>query len=107
MFYGTIGRIPHSHIRNIFIWPALLILTALYLRGLWCLRLNKTTDFMRVVALWGAVFSLIAFTITPFRWSDLDTYINLGWLQYHYHLNPYVAVVGHVHGWQTDPMFTQ
>src|SRR5262249_28552280 len=42
----------------------------------------------------------------PFDSLDLYGYVNKGWLQHHYGLNPYVQTVDSLPLWHSDPMFT-
>jgi hypothetical protein len=54
---------------------------------------------------WTSVFISLIFLFTmPFDSTDISVYINLGWLQSHYHLNPFIYSVSDIAHWQNDPM---
>jgi hypothetical protein len=53
------------------------------------------------------VISLIAFATAPFDSTDVSVYINQGWLQTHYHVNPYNTCVSEIPQWMHDPMLKQ
>ena len=50
--------------------------------------------------------ALAAMAIRPFHSTDVYGYINRGWQQVHYGLNPYVYTIDTIPGWQNDPMLT-
>lgn len=53
----------------------------------------------------GSVF--LCFLAAPFDSTDVSVYINQGWLQVHYGLNPYAIAVNELQGWSSDPMLRQ
>jgi len=60
----------------------------------------------RVLVGFGIAVALAAMAIRPFHSTDVYGYINRGWQQVHYGLNPYVYTVDNVPNWQHDPMLT-
>ena len=54
----------------------------------------------------SVVLSSSAFLTVPFHSTDVFGYINLGWQQSHYGINPYVYRLVDIPNWQQDPMFT-
>jgi hypothetical protein len=60
----------------------------------------------RVLLGFGIAMALAAMAIRPFHSTDVYGYINRGWQQVHYGLNPYVYTVDNIRHWQTDPMLT-
>lgn len=61
----------------------------------------------RTVVLFASVFCLFAFLTFPFHSTDVFGYINRGWQQTHYGLNPYVYRLADTPGWQQDPMMRE
>ncbi|HEY9746249.1 MAG TPA: hypothetical protein V6C99_08540 [Oculatellaceae cyanobacterium] len=101
-FYTQSGLPKFSH--EIFAWPlTLLLLAAFWQGGKW---LTGSGLSIRRLFLFGALLAVVAAMIPPFHSTDLYGYINRGWQQAHYSLNPYVATVDHIPGWQHDPMIT-
>jgi hypothetical protein len=58
------------------------------------------------VIAFAVVFAIAALIVPPTHFSDLPSYVNKGWIQSHYGLNPYVHPVADIPGWQHDPMLT-
>jgi alpha-1,6-mannosyltransferase len=52
------------------------------------------------------LLGILALAVPPFHSHDVFDYINRGWLQAHYHLNPYIHPVDHLLNWPNDPMIT-
>lgn len=90
--------------RELFIWPVTIALLALY----WCgyQMMRTRTIKMKWVWLSSLLLTIAAVSIPPFHSTDLYGYINRGWQQLHYGLNPYVYTVARIPGWETDPMIT-
>jgi hypothetical protein len=61
----------------------------------------------REIVLFASVFCLFAFLTVPFHSTDVFGYINRGWQQTHYGLNPYVYRLADTPGWQQDPMLRE
>ncbi len=90
----------HANLNQL-IWPLLgvYLLSLIGLqRGIQALR------FWHIVVLALPIVILAGLTM-PFDSTDYTAYINSGWLQSHYDLNPYVYRVLDVPGHQNDPMF--
>ncbi len=90
--------------REVFIWLAVLPLLYLFWRGYRIVR--DSGDGLRVSSVvWFAVlFCAACAAVYPFHSTDVFGYINRGWQQVHYHMNPYVYTVAEVPGWRADPM---
>jgi hypothetical protein len=58
----------------------------------------------KLVLAFAAIFVVAALLVPVTHFSDLPSYVNRGWEQYRYALNPYVHPVADVPGWQRDPM---
>ncbi len=101
------GTHRQEHIQRVVLWPSVSALAFLYYRGYRQVR-NCDTDpgilWITVVASFS--FAAACLLMAPFDSLDLYAYVNKGWLQYHYGLNPYVSTVDSLPFWQTDPMFT-
>ena len=77
-----------------------------YLRGYRAIQASPDASrSVPAIVGFAAVFSLVALFIKPFHSDDIYCYINTGWLQLTYGLNPYVSAPDGVPGWQQDPMF--
>jgi alpha-1,6-mannosyltransferase len=90
---------------QLFIWPALAVLVALYWKGYAALS-EAGDDAVRYIACFATAFALIGFLIPPIDSTDLYSYVNRGWEQARYGLNPYVHPLLDVPGWRHDPMLT-
>lgn len=106
LFYRESPHPFHAVIRELFIWPVVLALLFLYKRGF---DQVKQVGNWRIG--WGMGFCLLVLAaillwIQPFHSRDIYGYINRGWQQYYYGLNPYVSVIGDIPNWGQDPMLT-
>jgi alpha-1,6-mannosyltransferase len=92
--------------RQFFRWVLSLSSVFLYWRGY--LLVSQLSSFARVksIAVIGIVLAMIALFVPPFHSTDAYVYLNVGWLQLHYGLNPYVHVLNDISNWRQDPMFT-
>lgn len=90
--------------REVFVWPLIVILVFSYWQGF--LALQRQSISLKAVWLTGVILALLALTIPPFHSTDLFGYINRGWQQWHYGLNPYVYTVDYIPHWEQDPMIT-
>jgi len=90
--------------RELIIWPVTLALLWGYWQGY---KQLKTRPLPLQTLLVGAgLLAVIAAAIPPFHSTDVFGYINRGWQQWHYGLNPYIYTVDHIPGWEHDPMIT-
>ena len=105
LFFSILGNGGHIALRQLFIWPALLALIFFYCRSGRIVRRVRLTS-PGLIVLFAVVFGLLALLIPPFHSTDLYDYVNYGWMQSHYHLNPYVNVVSDIPGWRRDRMLT-
>ncbi len=105
VFYGDDPQHQSRIAREIFIWPAITTLLLLYWLGYRQLR-QVTSPPVRLIIIFGGFIGLVALLVTPFHSTDLFGYINRGWQQLAYGLNPYVHVVKSIPHWKQDPMIT-
>jgi hypothetical protein len=96
---------PHRH-RQLFIWPVLFTLTGFYWRSFRIVQNDKSGSLGLILG-YAAFFALLAFWTPPFHSTDLFRLRYYGWLQSHYHMNPYASAVSDVPGWERDPMITE
>jgi hypothetical protein len=90
---------------NIILIPGIALLLYAYYQGYRLLKTYPTKIFIPMIAF--GVLAGIAALLTPSFYSfDLQTYINYGWQQFRYHVNPYCLLVAGTEGFGTDPMFT-
>ncbi len=104
-FYGDNSHFHTRNMRELFIWPSVIGLLALYMLGYRSLKQRPNTPTTIIVAFAGFI-ALMALLITPFHSTDIYGYVNRGWQQLAYGLNPYVSVVDDIPGWDFDPMIT-
>ncbi len=90
--------------RELFVWPLTFALIFLYWQGYQSVCANK----IPIKAIWisGLVWAILAVWIPAFHSTDIYGYINRGWQQAHYGLNPYVYTIDHIPNWDSDPMIT-
>lgn len=103
-FYAT-PALSHARLhKELVVWPVTLGLIWLYWQG------YRTVRTGAIPAGWLAGFGLVvgflAAMIPPFHSTDVFGYINRGWQQWHYGLNPYVYTIDAIKGWESDPMIT-
>ena len=77
----------------------------LYVQGF--LQLKKHLLEPRLLIILAGILTAVVFFIVPFDSTDASVYINCGWLQTHYHVNPYQSNVSDIPNWFHDPMFKQ
>jgi hypothetical protein len=90
--------------REVFIWLAVLPLLYLFGRGYRVVRDESERVKVSTVVAFAAVFCALCVFVYPFHSTDVFGYVNRGWQQVHYHMNPYVHTVAEVPGWRADPM---
>jgi len=105
VFYGDDPHHQSRFNREWFSWITCLSLGVLYVVGYF--RLKSETGYpIRSLILWTLAIVGLNVLITPFHSTDLYGYINRGWQQIHYGLNPYIITVNDIPGWASDPMMT-
>ncbi len=90
--------------REVFIWLAVVPLLYLFWRGYRIVRDSGGRVQTSQVVWFAALFCVTCAAVYPFHSTDAFGYINRGWQQVHYHMNPYVHTVAEVPGWRDDPM---
>lgn len=103
-FYATPALYGPRLNREILVWPVTLLLLWLYWAGAQAVRSQAVST--RTVWISGILLTAVAVLIPPFHSTDLFGYINRGWQQLHYGLNPYVYTVDAIPQWEADPMIT-
>jgi len=100
-------RTAHG-LRYLFGWGGTFALLFLWLRGAQQVTALESQHAVPWRLLWGAFLVLagLAVAIPPFHSSDLFAYTNVGRLQAHYGLNPYVHTAVDVPGWRTDALLS-
>lgn len=104
LFYRTPALCGPRWAREVFVWP----LTAALLLGYWQGYRAVFSQEIKSKWLWltAILFAIVAVLIPPFHSTDIYGYINRGWQQLQYGLNPYVYTVDHIPNWGQDPMIT-
>ncbi|WP_373530985.1 hypothetical protein [Vampirovibrio sp.] len=104
LFYKTPALSAPRWSREVFVWPLTFALIFLYWQGAKTV-LAETTPLKRIG--WsGVLWAVLAVLIPAFHSTDIYGYINRGWQQLHYGLNPYVFTIDHIPNWHADPMIT-
>jgi len=104
LFYSNPNLNEAWQTREMFVWPVTGILLWSYWQGY---KILKESDIpTRWVVLSGISLALLAVVVPAFHSTDMFGYVNRGWQQVHYHMNPYVHTVDAIPDWQHDPMIT-
>ncbi len=104
VLYSLRPTLSRDLIHQAFLWPAVGVLIWLFLQTYVLVSQGHTESLSWLVGC-AALFALIAMLVRPFDSRDLYNYVNVGWRQYGYGLNPYTSVSADIAGWQHDPMF--
>lgn len=100
------AKYVNHHISNLIVTiPGVVLLLWSYWCGYRAVQNNATVG-VKSIAGFGLVSAAIALCIPNFHSSDVFSYIDVGWLQAHYHLNPYVTTVDEIPNFHTDAMIT-
>jgi alpha-1,6-mannosyltransferase len=102
VYYGS--GLPGGAWQTAFSTIIVLLLFYLFCRG-W-LALGRGGDKQTLVIGFAIIFALLGLLFPAFHSTDLYSYVNLGWTQIRYRLNPYVHPPGDVPDLQHDPMIT-
>jgi alpha-1,6-mannosyltransferase len=76
-----------------------------YYRLLIALAAAETVPSWAEVAAAGIAASGVVLCYLPWLSPDVFFYFGTGWLDIHYHLNPFAQVIGSLPGRETDPLF--
>jgi hypothetical protein len=111
LFYVRGPQVYTRTAREVFTWLCVLPLLFLFRKGYRLLGAGDESQdgarAARTVVLFGALFCLFAFLTVPFHSTDVFGYLNRGWQQTHYGLNPYVYRLADTPNWQQDPMLRE
>lgn len=106
LFYFRGPKVHSRTGRELFAWFFCIALLFLFWKGYQqIIRTDK--PIVRRIVFFAAVFCLLAFLTVPFHSTDVFGYINRGWQQVHYGLNPYIRPLAEIPNWQQDPMLTE
>ncbi len=92
--------------REFFIWGAVISLIACYWQGFRLIQRRPKGFYLYALLGFAALFSVMALYTVPFHSTDLYGYINRGWQQVAYGMNPYAYVIDDIPHWNQDPMLT-
>ena len=92
--------------REVFLWPVVILLLGTYWVGYQRLKHGMEEFPLRTTIGFGMAMAFCALMTEPFHSTDMFGYINRGWEQVQYGLNPYVYPIDAIKGWKDDPMFT-
>ncbi len=104
VFYSTPALSTSRFNKELVVWPVTLGLLWSYWQGY--KRLQKNAVPPGWILGVGAGLAILAVLIPPFHSTDMFGYVNRGWQQLHYHLNPYVYTINDIPHWENDPMIT-
>ncbi|HLL76939.1 MAG TPA: glycosyltransferase 87 family protein [Pyrinomonadaceae bacterium] len=107
LFYVGGAQARTRTARELAAWACALPLLFLYWKGYLIVARSRDARAARTVVVFAALFCLLAFLTVPFHSTDVFGYINRGWQQVHYGLNPYVARLADTPGWREDPMLRE
>jgi len=104
-FYNT-PALSHPRLnKEILVWPVTFGLLWAYWQGTKAIGQGRDIP-ARWILLPGLLLAILALLTPPFHSTDMFGYVNRGWQQVHYHMNPYVYTVDAIPNWQADPMIT-
>ncbi|MCE3234740.1 MAG: hypothetical protein K0Q50_920 [Vampirovibrio sp.] len=104
LFYANPALSAPRLNRELLLWPVTFGLLWLYWAGYRLVARESVP--LRWLVISGLLVGLLACMVPPFHSTDVFGYINRGWQQAHYGMNPYVYTVDHIPGWEHDPMIT-
>ncbi|HEX3281666.1 MAG TPA: hypothetical protein VHR36_10595 [Pyrinomonadaceae bacterium] len=105
IFYRNGPQVYSRTSRELFAWFCCLTLLPLFWLGYKQVKAAAEPP-LRTILVFAALLCALAFLIFPFHSTDVFGYINRGWQQSHYGLNPYVHRLADTPNWQQDPMLT-
>lgn len=93
-------------IYEVFSWPLVLGLLAAFAVGYRAIRfIPESPRLRRVVAGYAFALTLVAALVPAFHSTDLYVYVNIGWQQAGYGVNPFQVLLYEMPKGLTDPMF--
>jgi hypothetical protein len=108
IFYNLPSLHAAHFSREIFAWFEVPLVLFSYWLGYSGLRQSSELNRPMIMLLMGCLllFSGLMLFTPPFHSTDIFGYVNRGWQQLHYGLNPYVYTINDIPGWAHDPMIT-
>jgi alpha-1,6-mannosyltransferase len=103
IFYRNGPQVYSRTGRELFAWFCCLSLLPLFWKGYQEVNAAATPP-LRTIVVFAIILCSLAFLIFPFHSTDVFGYINRGWQQVHYGLNPYVYRLADTPSWKQDPM---
>ena len=104
IFYSTPALSASRNNKELLVWPVTLSLLWAYWQGYVLLKKNLIPKSWILGV--GLALAIVAVLVPPFHSTDMFGYVNRGWQQVHYHLNPYVYTINDIPHWENDPMIT-
>ena len=106
IFYQVPALASNRLACELFSWLFVVGALTAYWRGYIAMKTSSGQGGERqVIVGFALAFGLVSLVIPPFHSTDLFCYINRGWQQVAYDLNPYVHPLVNTPNWQLDPMF--
>lgn len=90
--------------RELFHCSTTFILLFGYWRGYCALKRREGDSMPWAVVVYPILFCIFTALTVPFQSTDLFGYVNRGWQQAHYGLNPYATVIDDIPNWGLDTM---
>ncbi|MFZ2446448.1 MAG: hypothetical protein WAW37_08825 [Syntrophobacteraceae bacterium] len=105
-FHQVAALRDRQTLREIFHWLLVFGLAVSYVKGYRALRaLPPSGRVHTVIFAFAGAFLLVSMLTNAFHSTDVRCYVNLGWMQAHYHQNPYAVTIPQIPGWREDPVF--
>jgi alpha-1,6-mannosyltransferase len=106
LFYQTPAVASNRIASEVFSWLFVGGMLVAFVRGYDALKAGaNAAGEVRAIVGFATAFGLIALIIPPFHSTDTSCYINRGWQQVGYGLNPYLHPLHDTPNWRLDPMF--
>lgn len=107
-FFTLAPGTPVAKVAEPFRWLLISGLLASFATGYRAVhQLPETARLRRQVVGYGAALAAAAVCVPAFQSTDLYVYVNIGWQQVGYGLDPYRSALFETPNWQSDPMFVQ
>ena len=94
---------PRNGIDELVLWVIALLMGSLYWAGFQAVRRSPPVSVRRILA-WAFPLVLICFVTIPYDSTDVFLYMNVGWEQAHYGLNPYTHTLRDIPAIGPDPI---
>lgn len=101
------GQLTSTSARDVFLLLCGAAALYLYVEGYLALKSRAVPMSIAQLLIACTAVTVVVFCTVPFDSTDTSVYINCGWLQTHYQVNPYGCSVSEISNWTGDPMLKE